>query len=562
MINYNDILKEIRNFRSPRKTDIWDSPAGYYFKVVFYFNGVGLLGTDNIGMNPSDVATAISNIRSKMTGMKDLASIRTKWKDLNYKDTAFNFLCLNGEWTRAQLLNQFIITLSNLSSDTPWYFHSISGLGELMEKEQKMMTRDVKMDEEDGKITIECLPDSIDERIGTLIDMYKEICYNEEMKRVILPVNLRRFDMGIYIFQKPTKSLHGRFTPTTGGDGGYARIDKKICYDLWNGNGNNQAYTSFKYFELRDCEINIPETIKSAWGDAFTQEEPKALKSSLIINVRTMKEIRFNAVIGETIGDLLRIDLGDKGSYVDKGLAVDTTSKSDIEARTGYFETGFKNVREGSNELSRNGQTGLRPLEDDELEVYNGVEVMPKARLEDEYNPYTGSIVSGLSKLGNKIADSLTLPSLNIPHKNFADSGTVYRKGPYDWLRYVGLGGLAGQVVAQGIGTGIAELQKLPGYQQMESLTLGNLNGESVNSVLSKAFNFLGGDVSGTSYGIANDAGVNNTEEPQNSIANKSLHNQTDTTKADLPLTGSLHGTVKVAKVSEKLQQRNIYRNL
>jgi hypothetical protein len=69
--------------------------------------------------------------------------------------------------------------------------------------ERKIITEtDFKL-EDRKSIVIKCLPDAYDNRIGTLLDLYRSICYSYTNKKEIVPANLRKFDMGIYIFNTP-----------------------------------------------------------------------------------------------------------------------------------------------------------------------------------------------------------------------------------------------------------------------------------------------------------------------------------------------------------------------
>ena len=126
-------------------------------------------------------------------------------KELDYwqHSSAWSYLKQNGEEERAAYLKQFVELLSNISTYSPWYFQSISGLGEALQR----TTTEVK-EEERKKITIGFLEDSTDERIGTLLDLYRMSCWSHLHRREMLPVNLRRFDMTVVFFSSPIWGLH------------------------------------------------------------------------------------------------------------------------------------------------------------------------------------------------------------------------------------------------------------------------------------------------------------------------------------------------------------------
>ena len=108
---------------------------------------------------------------------------------------------------RAELLVEFVNLLSNINSESPWYFDEISGLEAALER-KSLTERDFKFEEQRQKISIKCKPDSFDDRIATLLDLYRSITYSWALKREVIPSNLRKFDMGIYIFSDPIIPIH------------------------------------------------------------------------------------------------------------------------------------------------------------------------------------------------------------------------------------------------------------------------------------------------------------------------------------------------------------------
>ena len=80
-------------------------------------------------------------------------------------------------------------------------------MGANINKKEKWKN-EFKFEEDRQKLTIKCLQDAVDDRIGTMLDLYRSIVYSQSMKRYILPGNLRKFDMSIVVFEAPIKTMH------------------------------------------------------------------------------------------------------------------------------------------------------------------------------------------------------------------------------------------------------------------------------------------------------------------------------------------------------------------
>lgn len=208
-------------------------------------------------------------------------------------DSAYSYLKMNGEEDRANYLRNFISLLSNINAKSPWYFQSIKGLDEAMSREYMEMELS-----EPKKITIECLDDSLDNRVGTLLDLYKAACYSHQLKKEIIPRNLRTFNMDIVVMQTPIKSMHH--------DGGF-----DTASSTHQGMGINGDLTSYKVLHLKGCHIDINSN-KVAYGD-LNNAEGMAMKYAIDIHVSDIFESRHNEFIPDLgkITDLLSYDLRD-----------------------------------------------------------------------------------------------------------------------------------------------------------------------------------------------------------------------------------------------------------
>lgn len=110
-------------------------------------------------------------------------------------DSAVDYLKAIGAPAKHAYLEAFITMLSRIESDAPWYFQSISGLGDLWKIDPAQNFRG-----KDKVLTIDCL-ESVDLRMTMLADLYNNVAFEAEYMREILPYNLRTFNMEIHVLE-------------------------------------------------------------------------------------------------------------------------------------------------------------------------------------------------------------------------------------------------------------------------------------------------------------------------------------------------------------------------
>ena len=119
------------------------------------------------------------------------------------KNSALAYLNSIGETERAIYLEKFIDTLKYISDNMSWYFQGIEGLDEAWK-------RDFSTPRINGELSIECL-DDVSFKMTGLIDLYRKACFDWTNQREVVPMNLRKFDMMVYVFDgrivKDTSSL-------------------------------------------------------------------------------------------------------------------------------------------------------------------------------------------------------------------------------------------------------------------------------------------------------------------------------------------------------------------
>jgi hypothetical protein len=110
-------------------------------------------------------------------------------------NTAANYLKSIGDEQRLYYLSKFVYLLSNINSQTPWYFQTLSGLKEAWKHDY---TKPYIGD--DKKLEIECA-ESIDLRITALMDYYRKACFDWKYRREVVPKNLRQFKLSIFVYE-------------------------------------------------------------------------------------------------------------------------------------------------------------------------------------------------------------------------------------------------------------------------------------------------------------------------------------------------------------------------
>lgn len=287
---------------------ITDIPSISYFRLFFYFNQGRLLD------------------KSSRIEPKYLEDTRDDY--ITYT-TAYNYLINNLELERAEKLLKFIDLLSSINMYSPWYFSKISGIGEALNRKE---LREETISEECPSVDIQCMIDPYDARIGTLLDLYKDICYSKILHKEILPANLRKFDLGIYIFNTPLRFIHSKMGDTMADDTKATENQKRSDYaTLYDGDHK----TSHKYFELRNCEIDL-NAINEAYGE-INNQEGNNVEYKIKLTFDDIYEERYNELLKRTIGDYCMNDmryLDDNGKYIQYYEQTDDSENtSDIETR-------------------------------------------------------------------------------------------------------------------------------------------------------------------------------------------------------------------------------------
>ena len=317
---YNDFINE-RSVWQKGLSSPYGEPGYFYFKIFFDFDtDFGLLG---------GILNRTDPIQSTSSAAKYLTLCQSSY--FNYKIPE-----------RLEALKKFVRTLSYININAPWFFKSIKGLDKA----------DVPLVDELSKertIEIEFNPDAIDMRLTSLMSLYKFACYDDINHLVILPDNLRKFDMSVLIFETPIKYLHTAFK-----NGGLIDAGKSMLRGLISKNNSNEqkdyfryktAYfdssaalsptvtrykngfagdgwqntMSFKMFTFLNCEIKL-DSIGNMNPSSVNNDIPFQMGNSSI-------SISYDKVLTTTSNEFMRMIWGSSGIYFNQYSSIQLNKK-------------------------------------------------------------------------------------------------------------------------------------------------------------------------------------------------------------------------------------------
>ena len=474
--SYGDLIKKRNDFRITDRVGInrFDTPNALFYKLVFYFSDEsGLLGLDGINGFDTDV---LQNDIVKTKSDNGNKTYTFDPKTQNIKNTAYNFLLLNEELERAEMLKNFIILLSEINSKSPWYFQEINGIDTALER--KIFSEgELKIEDKPGQFTIKCLNDAYDDRIGTLLDLYRASCFSYQNKKEIVPRNLRKFNMGILLFSAP---IRGK-----GGKSG----DKNNRIEIPNGI-EDYYIPSTKLIEFRNCEFDYNSS-KSPFGTLNTSEAPFSPEYTITINYDDCYESRYNEIMQEIITDFINIDINAErtNDFDDIKLHGKTIDYKRAKINTEITDTGYWVNTKGDLENLNPYEKGM-----EEIGMYKTREI--------NWSFGSALLTTQMNKINEKISEAIELPSLKggEEYKNIHDVGTVNKLGGFEYLnRMAGANGFVGSVIQQGVGLGAKTLR-----DEVSKLYLGNIYEMSVSNVLDITKRALSGNVAGTIGAVKN----------------------------------------------------------
>lgn len=234
-------------------TDIgleFSDPGTYFYKLFFNVN-------TNFGLFGGIINTTSGDVTDNQVanGPKEI-NTASMYLENNKKSERFSESYRNVLAQKQKSLFKFTQILNYLTKECPWVFKEISGLETVLNSDFVDIAP-----AENPKITISFNQDAVDMRISTLIDLYKHACFDYTNYRVIIPENLRKFDMSIILYNPPIKgfNIYTEYEKTleykkNGVPKKNPTITEKTIY------GSTQDLNMcFKYIILKNCEIELTD---------------------------------------------------------------------------------------------------------------------------------------------------------------------------------------------------------------------------------------------------------------------------------------------------------------
>jgi hypothetical protein len=164
----------------------YDQPTYVSFRLVF---------AQNRDVNYNDAGKALNSTLNYDTMPHPLFADEGSDSTENRETySSISYLLDSNEFTRAQMLREFIDRFNELQNNFQWYFQSVDGLEDMLAINHSSGQRVLS----DKRLTINMM-EGIDMRVSYLLSLYKKIAWDETYQRWILPEMMRYFTLRIYI---------------------------------------------------------------------------------------------------------------------------------------------------------------------------------------------------------------------------------------------------------------------------------------------------------------------------------------------------------------------------
>ena len=247
-----------------------DDPTYLGFSLMFdisspLFNGAVVANTGITPPEQSPKPTANGDVA--VSGLGGTSSTPPSG-DGSYPSTpsAVAYLAKIGETNRVEYLKAFIQGIQEINKTRPYYFQTIQGLLEAWQKSTTFSTDPYTGTTGEEGITIGCL-EAIDLKLTALFSLYKMAVYDTRYKRFIVPQNLLRFDVYVYVQEirkfKTVRNWLGALNPSKDSDD-----TKKLVNE-------NTSQVGFKFTECMwdpGASGNVFEGVTNNGGDIATTQ--------------------------------------------------------------------------------------------------------------------------------------------------------------------------------------------------------------------------------------------------------------------------------------------------
>lgn len=166
---------------------LFDEPTYLTFRIEFNFDKTF---ENQMNFQMSGMFGTLDNLPEPLLTIEEKTGAERKYYSTwNYLKHAL------GEGQRANMLNLFIEGLKDIQEHYPYYFQSVAGLGNIL----KVVPADgIRLKDGENIISIKCL-EGLDMKITQLMQLYKNVAWDDYYQRWILPDMMRFFNVKIYV---------------------------------------------------------------------------------------------------------------------------------------------------------------------------------------------------------------------------------------------------------------------------------------------------------------------------------------------------------------------------
>jgi hypothetical protein len=186
-------------------------------------------------------------------------------------------------------------SLFKINSQMPWHWQTLGGVDRLL----KFTPENAYFGGDDAKLIIGCL-ETINMNIAGLMQLYRKAVWDETRWSYVLPPNLRKFGMYIYV-----SDIRG--------------IYDNAATSVIAGESNRP----FFMFDLRYCEFNLAESGNKLFGD-LSASAPEVASNEITINYQRVYNVDARALNGAVFQNT-DIQKGNPVAY--RNLIAPTTDK-------------------------------------------------------------------------------------------------------------------------------------------------------------------------------------------------------------------------------------------
>jgi len=282
----------------------YDEPTYLTFKVLFgensgIWSGTNLLNTSYDRMpHPLFINQQVDSTQTEgQSGRVEVSFDRETYSTIDY-------LRDSNEFTRAEMLKEFIQTWEYLQKNMQWYFQSVTGLNDIL----KIVPERGKRVSQENKLTFNML-EGLDMKISYLLNLYKKIAWDDIYQRWILPDMMRFFDIQLFITEYRT--FHQSMVNPNSNDPVYLQIL------------NGKFPTYLITFEM--CEFDINSFLFSYRDNLSIGEEPQQATVSFDVKIGNLNEIQLYPLFQHFYFDDYKLNGMDRSK--EKGIIKDINGR-------------------------------------------------------------------------------------------------------------------------------------------------------------------------------------------------------------------------------------------